>query len=68
MLKFLVMKYIQDSANIEAVVDLLKPLKETDIAFPGSGETIEEIKNRLRRLGELEILKELEKGTFALYP
>ncbi len=70
MLKLLVMKYIHDSANLDAVVELLaKVVLDTDVIFPPFREKkIEDVKNGLRELGELEVLKEFEKGTFAIYP
>ena len=65
-----VRKYIRDSANVDSVVKCLSRLvfRGTDICFPGEiEEIVEDIKARLQELGEMEVLREMEKGTFNMH-
>ena len=62
MLKYLVEKYIRDEKNLDSVVKLIAEFSSTDV-FIGN-KKINVLRGELESLGELEVLKELEKGTF----
>ena len=62
MLKYLVEKYIRDEKSLDSVVKLIAEFFSTDV-FIGN-KKINVLRGEPERLGELEVLKELEKGTF----
>lgn len=62
MLKYLVAEYIRDEKNLDSVVKLIAEFYSTDVHI---GNEINVLKGELESLGELEVLKELEKGTFS---
>ncbi len=62
MLKYLVAKYIRDEKNLDSVVKLVAEFFSTDIHFD---HEIDVLRGELESLEELEVLKELERGTFS---
>lgn len=62
MLKYLVAEYIMDKKNLDAVVKLMKEFYRSDVRI---GNEEKKVKDALMNLGELEILKQFEKGMFS---
>ena len=62
MLKYLVEKYIRDEKNLDSVVKLIAEFFSTDVFIGNKKRNV--LRGELESLGELEVLKELEKGTF----
>ncbi len=62
MLKYLVAEYIRDEKNMDSVVKLITEFYSTDVRIGGE---INIVRKALEDLGEVEVLKEFEKGRFS---